>query len=223
MPDRAVAASAIEGYLDAVAARLVGPAAARAAILDELRDGLHTAVDGHLQRGADGDGSVRAAMHEFGPPATTAAAFAGELASARARRTAMAYLVTGPVVGLLWLLWLAPPGWRLDGPGTLLAAVPAAPVIVIATATGMAVLAATGRPGRWLRLAHHDILHGALIVVVAAALGDLLMLTLAARSAAPLPAFGAMAVSVSLVRLGCGLAATACCLRTRRILIGSRC
>lgn len=219
MSDHPVVASAVEGYLDAVATELVGPAATRAAILDELRDGLHAAITSHLQAGADRDDSVRAALREFGPPATTAAAFGGELAGARARRTAAAYLLTGPVVGLLWLLTLTPTGWWPDRPAAIWEAIPATPAIAIAAAAGVAVLAATGRPSRWLQPAPHQILHATMLVIAVAALADLLMLALTMMSGAPLPAIGIAAVAASLVRLGCGLAATSHCVRTRRILL----
>lgn len=82
-----VAERAIDGYLAAVAPRLVGPRAARTAILDELRDGLHEAVAARIRSGDEMEAALRAALDEFGAPARTAAAFAGELAgSAPAER-----------------------------------------------------------------------------------------------------------------------------------------
>ena len=82
----------IESYLAQVARRLPAGRRRRAAILDELRDGLYEAVERGL---APAD-----AVGGFGTPAAVAAAFAGELATVRARRTVWAYLGTRPLVGI---------------------------------------------------------------------------------------------------------------------------
>ncbi|MER7433781.1 permease prefix domain 1-containing protein [Pseudonocardia alni] len=97
-----VAERTVEDYLDAVASRLVGPRATRAAILDELRDGLQDAIETRVRCGAHRGVAVGAAVAEFGAPEVIARGFAGELAGSRARRTVAAYLGTGPLVGLLW-------------------------------------------------------------------------------------------------------------------------
>lgn len=212
----------IEPYLAAVATGLVGPRAARTAILDELRDGLQEAATLRRARGAAPEAAVVEVLREFGPPAALATSFAGELATCRARRTALTYLLTGPLVGLAWLLMLAPTSWLRRGPTALWAAIPATPVIGIAAVAGLLVLAATGRPSRWLELPSGHVLHGAFIVIAAAALGDLIMLILATQSAASRasPTLAVLAVTASVVRLGCGLAAGAHCLRSFRSLLG---
>ena len=106
-----------DGYLAAVAERLDGPRSTRTAILDELRDGLYEACTAWRARGLDAQAAVAAALREFGPPAGLARGFAGELATARARRIALAYLATGPMVGAPWLLALQPvSGPRSHGP-----------------------------------------------------------------------------------------------------------
>lgn len=222
MAGHLVAENAIEDYLDGVATRLTGPRASRAAILDELRDGLHEAAAAQLRRGTPCDTAVSAALDEFGPAQSTAGAFAGELATAQARRTTIGYLATGPVVGLLWLLMLQPSiPWR-DGPAAIWAAVPAAPMIAIAAVAGMLTLAATGRFIRWLQLPDRHTSTGAVVVVAAAVIGDVLMLALAARTATPAAAgIATFAVAASTLRLACSVPVAARCLRGRRALTGS--
>jgi hypothetical protein len=218
MAGRDLAEQAVEGYLATVAGRLVGPRTVRVAILHELRDGLHEAVAAGARRGESGPEAVRAALREFGPPAAIAAGFAAELGCSHARRTVTGYLATGPVIGLLWLLMLTPPGWWPRNVVALWQAVPAAPAIGFAVLSGGLVLAATGRASRWMTLPPRHILNGAITVVAAAALGDLLMLILATRSA-PVPGsplIGALAVTASVIRLGVGVPTTARSLRVRR-------
>lgn len=124
---------------------------------------------------------MRSALAEFSAPEVMARGFADELAGSRARRTVAAYLTTGPLVGLLWLLTLAPSHWWRDGPAALWAAIPPAPAIGLACGVGALVLAATGRGSRWLSLSSGQIVHAAVVVVALAVFGDLLMLTLATR------------------------------------------
>lgn len=109
----------LDGYLAEVAARLAGPARARAAILAELSDGLTDATHAYLT-----DQTIRAetlphqhaaraaaaAVTEFGTPAQVADAFAPELAAATARRVALTLVTTGPLLGCLWLSALATGG-----------------------------------------------------------------------------------------------------------------
>jgi hypothetical protein len=199
-----VADGAVQDYLDAVAARLVGPRSMRTAILDELRDGLQDAVAAHRARGVATASAVRSAVHEFGAPTVVAAAFAGELATSRARRTVVAFLLTGPVVGLLWLAGLGSPRWWAAGPDALRSAVPVTPLVVAGVVAGVAVLAVTGRGGPWLRVPDRHVLHGALVVVTAASLADLALLVQAFRSAEP-STIGRLAVAAGLARLGFSL------------------
>jgi HAAS len=89
---RSVDRDPVEGYLAAVAARLAGPPAARAAITDELRDGLLETLKTHRTQGSSPQEATATAIEEFGDPATVAAAFARS--SQRSRR-----------VGSLWPCW----------------------------------------------------------------------------------------------------------------------
>jgi hypothetical protein len=146
----------IEGYLAEVTARLPGPPRAHAGIVAELRSGLLDATDAHRAAGLPPPAAARAAVREFGDPAQVAAAFRGELAASQARRVAVALLVTGPLVGLLWIATalasrLALP-WQWTGlsPG-LRVGMPLVAIAVGVTAwAALLGIAGTGRLTRWL-------------------------------------------------------------------------
>ena len=160
----------VEDYLAEVAARLPGPARERASILAELRGGLLDTVDAYRDAGvsaadtadtahAAAAAAAAAAIEEFGDPGLIAAAFGPGLALGQARRVALALLVTGPLVGLLWATAAtashigsrhAPP-WQWVGalPGSLMV-FPLAAAIAIAVWTALFTIAATGRATRWL-------------------------------------------------------------------------
>lgn len=207
---------AVVDYLAVVATSLVGPRAVRDAILDELRDGLHDAIAIRIGRGEHPVAASGAALIEFGAPEATARGFADELVSSQARRTVVAYLGTGPLIGLLWLLTVAPAGWWRGGPATLWAAIPPAPAIGLALILGVLVLAATGRASRWLPIPPGQIVDAALVVVAVTILGDLLMLALVARPGASASTAGILAIMASAARLGLSIPAAASCLRVRR-------
>ena len=210
---------AIEAYLDAVAQRLVGPRAPRRAILDELRDGLYEAAAAHRHRGVPAAQAVSVALREFGSPAALAAGFAGELAIVRARRITLTYLATGPLIGLSWLSVIAPTWWWQRDPVTLLHAIPVLPLIAIAAVAGILVLAFTGPTGARLRIPERHGLTGALVVTVAASLGDVIMLTTAAHLAqAATQIVVAVAVTASTARLTASATAIAHCVRSHRTL-----
>jgi hypothetical protein len=144
---------AVAGYLAAVTAQLPGPAAARVAVTDELRDGLLEALEAHQARGCSPQDATAAAIAEFGDPDTVAAAFGPELAAVQARRVALGLLTTGPLVGLTWIAAVAVnalPPWRhqLTGPWLALPLVGLA--LAVACPTLGLTVAATGRLGRRL-------------------------------------------------------------------------
>ena len=195
----------IEAYLAEVARRLPAGRRTRAGILDELRDGLYEAVDRAGQPPAE---AARAAVRGFGAPDAVAAAFASELATVRVRRTLWAYVATGPLVGVWWLLAFVPHPWApAGGPGAVWAAIPVLPLIAVAILTAAGTLAATGRATRWVPAASpYQALTAASGVAVAciavdtAALGALGGSILAGR---PLPWLVAgVAVAASLIRIG---------------------
>jgi hypothetical protein len=222
MRGRPPAEPAIAAYLDAVAGRLIGPRAPRRAILDELRDGLYEAAATHLRRGVPAAEAVAAALREFGPPAALAAGFAGELAIVRARRTTLAYLATGPLVGLSWLSVIVPTPWWQRDPITLLHAIPVLPLIAVAAVAGILVLAVTGPTGSRLRIPERHGLAGALIVIAAASLGDVILLATAAHlPQAAAQTLVAVACTASTARLTASATAVAHCVRSHRTLTSS--
>jgi hypothetical protein len=187
-------------YLAAVAARLTGPAAARAAITDELRDGLLETFEVHRARGCSPQEAATAAIAEFGDPHTVADAFGPELAAVRARRVALSLLVTGPLVGLSWIAAVAVndlPPWRHQLPGPWLAL----PLVALALAVACPALgltvAATGRPGRWLGgwLGHRATLPptAAAVAGLAAVAADVTLLAIIGGQALTTPGLSAWA------------------------------
>ena len=142
--------SAVERYLGDLAAQLLpGPHATRTRVLAEIRDGLTDTIDAHLAERMPPDAAATAAISEFGDPTTIAGSFADELTTASARRTIAAFILTGPLVGIWWLLLLHPAPWR-SGVLAALIAIPALPLIPVAIATAAGTFATTGRLMRWL-------------------------------------------------------------------------
>lgn len=169
------------------------------------------------------DAALVAALDQFGAPAAVAAAFAEELASSQARCTTVAYLVTGPLVGVWWLLVLAPPAWWRHGPPALWAAIPALPLIAIGCTAGVLVLAATGRPSRWLHPSARHLLQATVLLAAACMTGDLVVLAQLIDAAptilsAPAGILAAIAATASMTRLGYSTRAVLRCRDTRRTL-----
>ncbi|HET9895065.1 MAG TPA: permease prefix domain 1-containing protein [Streptosporangiaceae bacterium] len=102
-PTGCAAELAVERYLDEIAARLPGSPRSHHHIVAELRSGVLDAADSHERGGLPPARAVRAAIAEFGEPALVADAFLAEIAASQARRVAVILLVTGPLVGLLWI------------------------------------------------------------------------------------------------------------------------
>jgi hypothetical protein len=198
----------IDSYLAALATRLPGPRRARDAVIDELRDGLSELAARYTDTGRPPRAAAEAAVAEFGTVDQVAAAFAGELITRQARQIIAALIITGPLVGVWWLLLLTPAG------------IPTLPLIGAAVLTGLLVLATTGGLARWLpSTAPARALTGATTVVVACIAGDVGMLTtLAIGSNAELGVVAVVAVLASLVRLGCGVQLLRACLSARRAL-----
>jgi hypothetical protein len=147
---------AVERYLAEVAAQLPGSRRVRSDIVAELRSGLLDAMDARCSAGLPPCEAVQAAISEFGDPAQVAAGFRTEIAAGLARRAAVAVLVTGPLVGALWIVTavashLAPHlQWADLSPG-LKVGVPLVAIAAGVTAGGALFgIAATGRLTRWL-------------------------------------------------------------------------
>jgi len=214
---------AVADYLAEVAAKLTGPAAARVAITDELRDGLLETLERHLARGRSHPEATAAAIAEFGDPRTVAAAFAPELAAVQARRIALGLMVTGPLVGLTWIAAVAVnalPPWRhqLTGPWLALPLVGLA-LVVAGPALGFTV-AATGRlSGRLGRRATVPPTAAA-IAALATVVADVTLLTIIGGQALTSPGSSTwapvlLAVGASLTRVTLAGRALRRCLAAR--------
>lgn len=213
----------VDHFLASLARDLPGPRGARAAALDEIRDGLHQAIAGHTARGLPPQLAAQAAVADLGSPARIAEAFAPEFATIQARSTLLAFLITGPLVGVWWLLLLAPEPWP-PRPGVVWAAIPALPLIGVAIAAAVVILATTGSLIRWLpESAPQRALLGTAGVAIGCVLGDLTVLvTLVARSLATTwqapTALALVAVAGSLIRIPLACLAVIRCRHTSKRL-----
>jgi HAAS len=196
---------AVATYLSDVAAQLYGPRRRREAILAELRDGLDQATEDHIAAGLTPDQAATAAITQFGTPQAVADAFSGELATAYARRTIALFIVTGPLVGIWWLLLLQPSPWR-TGLIALLAAIPVLPLVVIAIATAGGTLATTGRLMRWLpETGPHRALTATITIAAICIIADLTVITMFMVSDAPTRPLAVIAIAASLTRIACSI------------------
>jgi len=195
-------------YLADLGTRLHGPRPTRAAILAEIRDGLDQATAGHAARGLGPAEAAATAVEQFGSPQAVADAFTGELATAYARRTITTFVLTGPLVGIWWLLLLHPRPWR-STPAALIAAIPAVPLIAVAIATALGTYATTGRLMRWLpETTPARALTATIAVAGLCVIGDLTVLTTLATGGRTSPSYAltAVAVGASLTRIACSIA-----------------
>ncbi|PWK89506.1 hypothetical protein C8D88_102780 [Lentzea atacamensis] len=201
----------IDTYLAALAARLPGPRRAREAVLDELRDGITEAMSRRADIGLRPAAAAEAALAEFGTVDEVATAFAGELATRQARQVILALMLTGPLVGVWWLLLLAP-----RSP----VGIPALPLIGAAVLTGLIALATTGQLTRWLPAAPPDFaVTAATAVAGACVVGDVTMLVgFAAHTPAVVGWTAVIAVAASLFRIACCTYLLRGCLTTSRVL-----
>jgi hypothetical protein len=223
------AAAAVEDYLASVATRLTGPAGARGAITDELRDGLLETLETQQAQGRSLSEAAAAAIAEFGDPATVAAAFGAKLAAVQARRAALGLLATGPLVGLTWIVAAATnalPPWRdqLTGPWLALPLVGLA-LVIAGPALGL-TLVATGRLARRLgeRLGRATLPPtAAALAGLAAVAADLTLLAIITSQALTSPSWQEwapvmLAAGASLTRLTLAGWAARRCLATRAAL-----
>lgn len=195
----------VDAYLQTLAGLLRGPRRRRRQILAELRDGLNDATGALVADGKPAEEAQKEALTAFGSPKEVAAAFAGELATAYARRTIAAYVLTGPLVGIWWLLLLQPHPWR-TGLVALLIAIPVIPLLVVAITTATTTLATTGRLMRWLpetgpRRAITATIGLASLVLLA----DATVIAVYARSDIAMQPLAMVAITASAIRIGCGV------------------
>jgi hypothetical protein len=210
------AAEIFEDYLTAIARRLPGPRRARTAAIAELRDGLCDGWGHYRRRGLGDTDAARETVTEFGPASVVADAYTGVLADLHARRTAQMLVFTGPIIGLLWLVTLAPG----QTPNALLLAVPMLTVLVAAGAlAGLITVATTGRAAHLLPDIRGLPQRAAVTACLATGAVDLTVLTLAAErfltTPTTPPAVLALAGLASLTRIGFSQYAARTHLKTR--------
>ena len=198
-----------------------GPRRRRQLILAELRDGLDQAISEKVSAGLPEKRAVRTAIAQFGTPQVVADTFAGELATAYARRTIGWFIVTGPLVGIWWLHLLEAHPWRVSV-FAFLAVIPVIPLIAVAILTAAGTLASTGRLMRWVPEASPQRALIATIIVAALALAaDLTVITIYALSDAPANALAIPAIAASLIRSACSLMTIRHATNMRHRLTGS--
>jgi hypothetical protein len=217
---------AIDRYLAEVQANLPGSAGHRSAILTELRSGLLDAMDAHASAGLVPVEAARAAVREFGDPVTVARGFRAEIAARTARRVAVGVLVSGPLVGLLWIITAAAsqltPRWHLSGlsPGIQVGLVLVAAAAAATAICALLGVATTGRLTRWFSVrpgqAPAAAAAAGLSAVWADGLGLALLtiqLAVAPGKLSPVPA--AAAAAASIIRLTLARRAARRCLAIR--------
>ena len=198
---------ALAAYLSDLAVQLQGPRRRRDAILAELRDGLDQATEDCIANGLPADRAAAAATSQFGSPHAVASAFAGELATAYARRTIAWFIATGPLVGIWWLLLLDPSPWR-TGLIALVAAIPVIPLIIAAIATAGGTLATTGRLMRWLpETGPRRALAATTAIAMLCMIIDLTMITMVMVFDRPTTPLMIIAFAASLTRIVCSITA----------------
>jgi hypothetical protein len=196
------AAQELERYLGAVAARLPGPARTRAGIIAELRSGLLDAADAHAATGLAAAHAARAAVREFGDPGQVATGFRTEIAAGQARRVAIALLVTGPLVGALWLT--AAVASHLGSNLSLRSGLGLVALAAVVTAIGAGLgIAATGRLTRWRPAAARQAPAAAAVAGFGAVVADAIGLTLLAAQLVMAP--GRLAALPVATAAGAGL------------------
>ena len=121
----------VEEYLRTLGDALPVSDRARRPILTEVADGLHCAVEAHAQRGLDAVDAGRAAVAEFGDPRQLAADFSRQLTIACARRTGLALVLSGPFVGMAWVLASGQGTSVVSNVVSLVAAVPVLALVLV--------------------------------------------------------------------------------------------
>lgn len=202
----------VEAYLTELDVRLPAGRRTRGAIVAEIADGLACAVADEIDAGSAAQVAAGAAVRRCGDPATVAAAFAARMAPAAAHGVGVGLLVSGPVIGFLWLSAYTSGsslGARL---GELFTALPTFPLILAVTVPAAMIAATgTGTAARYLDLPGSVATSAAVIAAVGCVTGDVSLLTFAATGHGAVPLL-AVAVVASAVRL------TAACWSGRRVV-----
>jgi hypothetical protein len=196
----------IGGWLAELDARLPAGRRARREILLEIADGLTCAIEENTERGQSAETAARAAVAELGDPRTVAAAFARQLGATAAQRLGAGLVLTGPLVGLAWVVAYATAGLNWSSQiATVLSAMPQYPPILAVTIPA-AMIASTGAgwPARHLAVPPRVVTAAALVAAIGCVAGDLSLLSAAILSRHLIPAPGSLAVvavAASLIRL----------------------
>lgn len=198
----AVISPLVDSYLRDVEAGIPQWRRGRRRAMAELADGLDDATNHYCSEGMDLEAAAARAVEESGPAQLVASEFGAVLANRQARLTALTVLLTGPLVGVLWLTVLAPG----RAPDALLLRFPVLAGLVMATVVaGVLTVLATGPSPEWLPPVTLSPRRTAAAACATVALCDVVVLTIAAlaaadRSGVPLMP-GLAAAAASLVRL----------------------
>jgi hypothetical protein len=203
-------------YLREIAKHLHGPRRRRAQILAELSDGLDQAIADQNAAGLPIKDATSAAITRFGAPMAVADAFAAELTIAYARQVLAWFVVTGPLVGIWWLLLLHPAPWH-GSMIALVAAIPVVPLIAAGIAAAATTFATTGRLIRWLPEAGARRAAAAALGVAGLTIaGDVTIVGVYLGSDPLATPLGIVAVVASLTRIGVSLVTVRCAAGFRR-------
>lgn len=172
----------ITAHLAQLDGRLPGSA------VDELADGLLATYEHHLARGLDPTAAAAAATDEFGRPDEIVAAFVRQ---SPGRRTALALLMTGPILAVCWGPSLVI-GHAWTWPIPRLAAIAFGVVLLVVVATLAAAATSRDNYGR-ARLAR--------IGVIGLPLLDTAMLAVVVLAAPTMVWLMAVAIAASLTRI----------------------
>jgi hypothetical protein len=190
---------------------LRGPAAVRADVLAEVRDGLEDAAAAHRAEGAPAGEAAARAVAEFGTVADLAPLYQAELTTAQVRRTALVAGLLFPAMLLGWdLLWRSGLAWPSSGPAPAVVGVLARVQDVLsATAAALALLVLLAtlrrrvRPRLLAAVAAGAALTGAALCVGTAVAMNLAngpaALAMLTGSPVALPAFAASAAAAAVV------------------------
>jgi hypothetical protein len=198
------AVAVVDDYLDRLADRLRTHAPLTPEIAAELRDDL---VDATMALIPDSPTTIVAAhraLDDFGDVESVAQAMQPELAARRARRTGIALLVSGPLIGACWLTAVFTTAHHTST--WLWLPVLIFPVLMVGAPATALTVASTGRLCRWLHPRTALTRRALTLASAAAGVGDLFLLAGSAvllLLPGPLPSpLLALAAAASLARLG---------------------
>lgn len=169
----------VADYLSRLDAALAFSARERERIVTEAADALACAIEAAVAEGEPASAAARSAVTEFGHPETVSAHFAVALVPGKARRTGLALVLTGPVIGLAWVAALGQGvGWpaRIS---SVIVAMPYLALVLMLTAPAAVAAVLSG----WNRLRLKDASRFAATAAWLSTLGslaaDVLLLTAA--------------------------------------------